>query len=223
MYTQDILWYFFNMSLENQESTQPPRPADIKPKVPTQEDKILFGYNPATETFNEELVEKVLQNHIPGELEKLRILSGHTKEQIELYSQYAILRKSTLSEMRESKERRLQENPIKTPEEEKLGVFLEMIEPQVRNAVLKIQAKGYETWESGFDSGAGQMIGFKKDYFKNPAVFEALKNELNEQKINFEMEPDQLRIKFEKMYSLEEIGKIWDKIAEALPNLNDKI
>ncbi|MDE2001004.1 MAG: hypothetical protein KGI60_00365 [Patescibacteria group bacterium] len=205
----------------NPEKQGPRRSRESAPEIPTPEDGALFGYNPNNKTYDEESIEKVLQNHLPEELERLRILSGCTKEQIELYSQYAMLRKSTLAEMSKALEKRRQENPVKTPAEQKLGVLMEMIEPEVRDAIVKIQDKGYKTYESGFDPGAGQMIGFMEKYFQHPADFENLKNKLREQDINLIIEPDHLRIRFKRMYSIDEIKQVWDKIVNALPDLRD--
>lgn len=46
---------------------------------------------------------------------------------------------------------RKQNNPIPTIEELKMGCFIEQIEPQVRDAVMILRKKGYDTVESGFD------------------------------------------------------------------------
>lgn len=50
-------------------------------------------------------------------------------------------------------------NPHPTEIEYKLGVFIEMLEPQVKQAVLEMNKKGYSTDISGFmDNPSEQMI-----------------------------------------------------------------
>lgn len=55
--------------------------------------------------------------------------------------------------------RRLTTNSSLAPVEKTLGAFIEMIEPQVRDAVLELNRKGYSTDTSGFmDSADSQTI-----------------------------------------------------------------
>lgn len=49
-------------------------------------------------------------------------------------------------------------NPARTPEEHQLGVYLEELEPQVREAVREFNRKGYTTVSSGFYGDDYQAI-----------------------------------------------------------------
>ena len=171
------------------------------------------------ELRNEEVILEILENHDINGIEKIRNLFNLSKGQIELASQYAGLRKSTISEMEKELENRKKENPDKTAEEEKLGVFIEKLEPQVKNTILRLQTKGYKTYESGFKLFGDQMIGFRENYFQNPKIFKDLQDKLKTQDINLEIKPDHLILGFKKFYSINEMKEIWDKIADELPEL----
>jgi hypothetical protein len=67
--------------------------------------------------------------------------------------QFARLREKMQWEMTLQLQERIQNNPQRTPEEESLGVYLEQLEPQVRDAVLEFNRKGYRTISSGFSGG----------------------------------------------------------------------
>ncbi len=51
-------------------------------------------------------------------------------------------------------------NPKPTKEELYLGCYLEMLEPQVREAVREFNKKGYPTWSSGFYGEKQAIDGF---------------------------------------------------------------
>jgi hypothetical protein len=86
-------------------------------------------------------------------------LSNKTDYQ-ERLRQFAELREATHRDMKIEEETRLKDNPTPTEEELYLGVFLESLEPQVRDAVRKMFEKGYATQSSGFhgEDCAIQMI-----------------------------------------------------------------
>jgi hypothetical protein len=69
------------------------------------------------------------------------------------HGQFARLREKVQWEMALQLRERTQKNPQYTPEEESLGVYLEQLEPQVREAVLEFNRKGYSTGYSGFSGG----------------------------------------------------------------------
>ncbi|HEY4034106.1 MAG TPA: hypothetical protein VGL94_09110 [Ktedonobacteraceae bacterium] len=72
------------------------------------------------------------------------------------------LRIETIRAAQHDLEDRMRMNPIPTFEEYKMGTFIERIEPQVRDAVLELNRKGYSTETSGFDGGGDtsyQSIG----------------------------------------------------------------
>jgi hypothetical protein len=70
---------------------------------------------------------------------------------------FSSLRYDTHRKMISEVEARKNLKPEKTKEETEIGIFIEEIEPQVRDAVLELNRKGYETRSSGFN-------GEKSDY-----------------------------------------------------------
>ncbi len=62
-------------------------------------------------------------------------------------------------------EERIKTNPIPTEEESNLGLFKERLEPQVRDVLLDLHAKGYHTMSSGFNpyEPTKQSISFYND------------------------------------------------------------
>lgn len=63
---------------------------------------------------------------------------------------FEILMHETHEQVAADLEKRLKTNPKPTQTELNLGVFIEMIEPQVRDAILEFYRKGYSTDTSGF-------------------------------------------------------------------------
>ncbi|MBX6333836.1 hypothetical protein IRY61_00640 [Candidatus Saccharibacteria bacterium] len=60
------------------------------------------------------------------------------------------LREETLASMQQELADRIARQPTLTAEEQELGTYYEAIEPQVRDAVKQLRAKGYATSASGF-------------------------------------------------------------------------
>src|SRR3989339_1785207 len=113
---------------------------------------------------NEEVITRIFETGSDEELEKLREFHNLTTKQIELFRSCAKLRKSIVEQMRKDIERRKEQNPIATEEELNMGAYQESIEPQVREAVLRLRRKGYTTYESGFHGFNSQIISFEKNH-----------------------------------------------------------
>jgi len=60
------------------------------------------------------------------------------------------LRAATHRQVKRDTIARIENNPLPTREELRIGMFYEMLEPQVRNAVFVMNRKGYRTSSSGF-------------------------------------------------------------------------
>lgn len=63
---------------------------------------------------------------------------------------FEILQFNLQRKMSSDLQKRLKNNPIPTKTEWKLGLFMEMIEPQLRDIILMLYKKGYSTDVSGF-------------------------------------------------------------------------
>jgi hypothetical protein len=78
-------------------------------------------------------------------------LTHKTDHQEKLRKQFGQLRQRIHLSMKEEWALRMKQNPKPTEEEFYMGAFKEWIEPQVRDAVLEMNRKGYATQSSGFD------------------------------------------------------------------------
>jgi hypothetical protein len=96
---------------------------------------------------------------------------SHEKE-----SPFAELRTSSHAEMERDLAKRLKENPYPTDHELRIGAFDEEIEPQMREALKELYAKGYFTESSGFGGIDGEEIQQIDGYFEiDPQTEEKLK------------------------------------------------
>jgi hypothetical protein len=168
---------------------------------------------------NAETVRRILEEGTPEELEKLRVFNNLTSERIGLVGDFAKLRKRTVEQGEREAEERKEKNPKATDEELSAGVYKEHLEPQVRDAVFSLRRKGYTTYESGFGGYDGQTIAFEKNYLENFQFPEKLAQKLAGLGVKLEIQPDRIWLTFEKFADLDEIKKIWDEIAETLPDL----
>ncbi|OGG03540.1 hypothetical protein A2W14_03065 [Candidatus Gottesmanbacteria bacterium RBG_16_37_8] len=108
-------------------------------------------------------------------------------------------------------------NPHPSIVESKLGIFIEELEPQVRQAVLKMNKKGYSTDLSGFvKNSCDQMI---EGDFQLP---EKIVKKLNNLGIKVESNPSgYTRLQFSPQYAdIKKINKQWNKIVSLLPSKN---
>ncbi len=98
--------------------------------------------------------------------------------------------------------RRLQENGvtdmselIPDADEERIGVFKEMLEFQVRDAVIHLAKKGYKTTYSGINEKymytGRQMIGFEKDSI-DPLLFSRIQTKAQEFGIDASLKPNKI-------------------------------
>jgi hypothetical protein len=168
---------------------------------------------------NAETIERILEEGTPEELEKLRAFHNLTPEKVRLLSDFAKLRRRTVNQGEREAEERKEKNPKATEEELHAGVYKEYIEPQVRDAVFALRRKGYTTYESGFGGYDRQIISFEKNHLKNFELPEDLTKKLAGLGVKAAVEPNRISLTFEKYVELDEIKKIWDEIAEALPDL----
>jgi hypothetical protein len=60
------------------------------------------------------------------------------------------LRRRVHEQVEQETQERIKKKPVPTDAELRLGCFVEMLEPQVRDAVFKFNRKGYTTHNSGF-------------------------------------------------------------------------
>lgn len=120
---------------------------------------------------------------------------------------------------------RIKTNPVPTEPEIYLGSFYESIEPQVRDAVIKLNNKGYPTESSGFYGNHGEtqaIDGYfsvdklSQDRLKTIDVNVLDKKDLKLPGLNSAFHS----IRFNPPKAdIDLIKQLWDKVAEILPDL----
>ena len=134
------------------------------------------------------------------------------------------LRKAAIEQSEVDFGNRLSENLYASDEELRAGVYKELLEPQVREAVFALRQKGYDTFESGFEDlvAGNQYIGFAKNSEQPISIdIKTLNEQLKEKGVvaNFSESDDRymLSIEADKNLSLDEWKSVWVKVAEVLP------
>ncbi|MBI3443079.1 hypothetical protein HY008_00205 [Candidatus Woesebacteria bacterium] len=110
---------------------------------------------------------------------------------------------------------RLKTKPFLSELESRLGVFLEMLEPQVRDAVVLLNRKGYSTDTSGFMAQAdGQMI--EGDF----TIDEQTLNKLKAMGVTVETNPSgYTRLEFRSdVADIDHVRNQWKRIVELFPD-----
>lgn len=128
---------------------------------------------------------------------------------------FEILMNTILEQTAKEVRTRLSENPKPSETEQKLGTFVEMIEPHVRGAVLLLHKKGYSIDASGFMNNATSQT-IDGDFSLEPSITE----ELLAKGITVETNPSgYTRIQFSPAVAdIKSIKKTWDSIAALLPD-----
>jgi len=168
---------------------------------------------------NADTVEKILTEGSLEDLERLQLFHNLDKEKIGLWSRFAKLRKRTLSEMKERFKKRITGNPEPTNEEWKIGVYEEEIEPQVLDAMKLMRKKGYNTFESGFYGSEMQKIGFEGEPLKGVELPSEIIELANQSGLDVKISPDSIKLRYRRYMELDEMKKVWDAIADYLPEL----
>lgn len=182
-------------------------------------DKYLGQPQEKRDFNDEEVVSQILENSNSKDQKKLAAFKKWKPEQIELYGNFAKLRKKTLEKIDLELEKRREEKPIADNEELNMGIYKEQIEPQVRETVLNMRRKGYTTYESGFYWLNNQIVSFEKDHLKKFSLPQGIVENLESKDINIEIKPNSILLTLNKYLELDEIKKVWDEIERALPDL----
>jgi hypothetical protein len=111
--------------------------------------------------------------------------------------------------------KRKTKNPHFNKIELNLGLFVEELEPQVRQAVLKLYKKGYSTDISGFMNNSGEQM-IEGDF----QLEEKIINKLKSIGVHVETNPSgYTRIHFlPEQANISKIRKKWDKIVSLIPD-----
>jgi hypothetical protein len=153
------------------------------------------------------------------ELKEFMIRHGMSGTDVELSFDSRRLRHRVHEEMEREKERRLEENPAPTDVELSLGVYIEDIEPHVRDAVLELRKKGYSTRGSGFNSYNMQSVYLDLGHPDFADIPKEVREKLEDLGAKFDKEGRQITFACSEI----DLGKMkakWDEIVAELPNLD---
>lgn len=98
--------------------------------------------------------------------------------------------------------------PIPTDDEWSAGVFVEDLEPQVRDAVFALRRKGYATYSSGFDDWDYQSVHMEDALDLPPGPTKALEDmsvTVREKSLSFipdDFDPERMREKWNRIVDL---------------------
>jgi len=125
---------------------------------------------------------------------------GLTDDDMRRFTHYATLRHNVLS--------RLQTD----------GDCSIEIEPQVAEAVRKLNQKGYKTFSSGFASaGEAQHLSCSDAPFHPAIIPEEILDRLADFDLQFIVTSHAITFQSSRLLSLEELTFIWNRVADALP------
>lgn len=143
-----------------------------------------------------------------------------TEAQVDFFRWYAQLRKSTHSSMKRELDQRIIQEPRGTEAEKSLGLYREMIEPQVRQALFRLREKGYNTQQSGFGGPEGeQMIELSDEGFKNVRCTDEFKGQLLARGATIDVTPKQIILRFVEKLPIEKLEEIWNIVETQIPSL----
>lgn len=114
---------------------------------------------------------------------------------------------------------RLSANPVPTEIESQMGVFVEMLEPQVRQVVIELNCKGYPTENSGFASGNPELQQISGHFLLDRQT----KRKLRNLGVDVKQDHKSFNLSFiPEGNTLEEISAEWQKIVSLMPISTDQ-
>lgn len=169
-------------------------------------------------------IENILLYGSEEEIAELRERFNLSKEMIEMCRGFVQARNDIHTRMGQDVAKRENERPVPTRDEYRMGAFVENIEPQVRDVVLSLRCKGYNTSESGFYNAGQceQVVSVKDDSFENLTFPEELISEFKEKGVELKIKKydDRTTIvfTFQKYYPLSDIKDMWARIDLYIPD-----
>ncbi len=144
---------------------------------------------------------------------------------LQSFTEEAILKEEANTQTKEALKRRLETKPLASDEEIEAGTYWESLEPQVAEAMIKLNRKGYHTFESGFDS---DRLGAREQYFSvfkettplsaPDSLVQVMKGKGITLTVNDSMsDRDSLILSSNRKMTLVDWKEVWNLVAEILP------
>lgn len=168
---------------------------------------------------NEDEVRRILESGTEEELKRSQEFHSLSQEQIDLYSYYAKLRKETLDEVKLDVEERKTENSVASKHELEMGAYDESIEPHIRETVIALRDKGYNTTLSGFSGLNSQEIKIVDSAFEDIQLDDGVARKLREKGIEVKIESNIISFTCSQELNLGQLEEAWRMIEEEVPDL----
>jgi hypothetical protein len=131
----------------------------------------------------------------------------------------ATLRREVNQGIEEETQERIRTNPVPTETEIELGAFVEMLEPQVRDALIHMHQKGYSTESSGFGGEQSDLQVIDGVIALDDRTIAQLEAQSVQVKVSKLFSHPYTRIIFRpEQPDLAKIKEKWDAIAALLPD-----
>jgi len=167
-------------------------------------------------------IEEILLHGSVEEMNELKHFHGWSDQETTFKRHYARMRFEIYQRMRDDVNKREAMDVMPSAEELSMGTYNELLEPQVKEAVLMLRKKGYNTYLSGFGAYAYTL---QRMMFVEVPELESF--EFNEEdRKYFEKLDVGIRVKIGEIefnppvLSLDQLKDVWNRIAIALPDLN---
>ncbi len=181
---------------------------------------------------NEWLAEQVREHPVILErIEEVGEKIFNFPELLSAFVEEVLLKEEADNISRTSLKNRLETEPLASDEEIEAGVYWENLEPQVKEAIINLRRKNYNTFESGFES---YRLGAREQFFSifkgaTPlTISEQAINIMKAKGITIRIENDQtdrnsLFMISDKKMTLGDWQEIWNLVAEILPAMEKAI
>jgi hypothetical protein len=155
----------------------------------------------------------------PHSLETIKRLTGWDDEKIETQQKFCELRETAIKQCEVDFNNKNNKGRLASEDEMNLGFWAEIIEPQIRNALLKLRRKGYNTKQSGFSIlGEKQFISLTDQGFKDIKLPDSLLEDYALKGIIISILPKKLLIEYKNLADLKTMTEVWDDIETYVPD-----
>jgi len=182
-------------------------------------EKEQFNPDGGHDFSNEDEIRRIFESGDEEELAQLQEFHSLDQEQMDIYGYYAKLRKEALDQLRLDVEKRKKENPVASQSELDMGAYKESIESHIRDTVIALRTKGYNTTLSGFSGFDIQEIKIANNSFDNFELSDDAINDLEIRGIEVTIKSNDISFKCSQELNLEQLTDAWNLIEKEVPDL----
>lgn len=141
------------------------------------------------------------------------------RERLTQQRDWARQRMRLIAKSRDQSGERTDQNLLVTQDEYEMGCYKEVLEPQVREAVLALKHKGYVSYESGFSRLEDQEIVFtgRVQELETFILPEEVTLVFAEHGAEPYIKPDAIGFHMRRLLEDDELAELWAILADAVP------